>query len=154
PHRRRRRGLADGIVHPRVERNPGPAPGGRRRRLTMWWYREYFPRSRPRQAKGGIRAQSKRGSFGTSWWARRWIEVLESFDIGARLGRGRSYARGGQVLSIDVGKGEVTSRVQGSRPQPYAVSIQVKVLTPAQWKKLAGVLSRQALFLAKLLAGE
>ena len=67
-----------------------------------WYFREYYPRSRPRAAKGGIKAQSKRGHFGESWWAQRWIRVLESFNIGARLGRGRSYARSGQVLSIDI----------------------------------------------------
>ena len=83
----------------------------------MWGSREwYFRPSRPIQAKGGIKAQSKRGTFGQSWWAQRWIRVLESFDIGARLGRGRSYARGGQVLSVDIDKGVVTAKVQGSRP--------------------------------------
>jgi len=56
-------------------------------------YYRYFPPSIPREAKGGIRAQSKRGSFGQSWWARRWIAVLEGFHIGARLNRGRSYAQ-------------------------------------------------------------
>ena len=72
----------------------------------MAWWREfgYFPPSRPRAAKGGIKAHSKGGSFGESWWARRWIEVLEGFNIGARLQRGRSYARRGQVLSITIGK--------------------------------------------------
>jgi uncharacterized Zn finger protein len=118
------------------------------------WYREFFPRSRPRAAKGGIKSQSKRGTFGQTWWAKRWIAVLESFDIGARLGRGRSYARGGQVLSIDVAKGKVKARVQGSRPKPYDVTIQVKTLTAKQWDQLMQTLSRQALFVAKLLAGE
>src|SRR5215210_967607 len=114
----------------------------------------YFPPSRPRQAKGGIKAQTKRGEFGTSWWAKRWIAVLEGFNIGARLGRGRSYARGGQVLSIQVEKGQVRAAVQGSRPKPYEIVIQVKTLPAADWKKLAQALSRQALFAAKLLAGE
>jgi uncharacterized Zn finger protein len=113
-----------------------------------------FPRSRPRAAEGGIKAQSKRGSFGQSWWARRWISVLESFDIGARLGRGRSYARNGQVLAINIAEGEVKARVQGSRPQPYAVTIRMKVLAPKQWDLVVEALSGQALFVAKLLAGE
>ena len=117
-------------------------------------YYPYFPPSTPIAAKGGIKAQSKRGTFGESWWAKRWISVLEGFQIGARLGRGRSYARSGQVLSIDVEKGKVTARVQGSRPKPYTVDIRVKTLTEAQWKKLGAVLCREALFAAKLLAGE
>lgn len=118
------------------------------------WYREFFPRSRPRQAKGGIKAQSKRGQFGESWWAKRWIEVLESFHVGGRLQRGRTYARGGQVLSIDVEKGEVKAKVQGSQAKPYAVRIQLAQLTAKEWDKLVKALSGQALFLAKLLAGE
>jgi uncharacterized Zn finger protein len=114
----------------------------------------YPPPSRPREAKGGIRAASQRGRFGESWWGRRWVEVLESFNIGARLQRGRSYARKGQVLSIDVSKGLVEARVQGSRPSPYQVSIKVRPLMPTEWKKLAAELSSQAIFAAKLLAGE
>lgn len=114
----------------------------------------HFPPSRPREAKGGIKTQSKRGTFGESWWAKRWIAVLESFNIGARLGRGRAYARSGQVLSIDISKGTVLARVQGSRPKPYEITIKVKALSIADWKTLAKALSRQAIFAAKLLAGE
>ena len=114
----------------------------------------YFPPSIPREAKGGIRAQSKRGSFGQSWWARRWIAVLEGFHIGARLNRGRSYARRGQVLSISIDKGLVRAEVQGSRPRPYEVAIRVKKLTTQSWNKVAKALSQQAIFAAKLLSGE
>ena len=66
-----------------------------------WGFRDYDyfpPPSRPREVKGGIKAQSKRGTFGESWWAKRWITVLESFDmvrawVGADLTLvvGRSY---------------------------------------------------------------
>lgn len=48
-------------------------------------YYDFFPRSTPRKAKGGIKVQSKRGSFGESWWAKRWIAVPESFYLGAWL---------------------------------------------------------------------
>jgi uncharacterized Zn finger protein len=123
-------------------------------RRRYYQYYERYPRSQPRQGKGGIKAQSRRGGFGTSWWASRWIAVLESFDIGARLGRGRSYARGGQVLSIDIGEGRVTAKVQGSRPKPYDVTIEVKTLTQSDWKKVAAALSKQAIFAAGLLAGK
>ncbi len=116
-------------------------------------YDDYYEPSRPRRAKGGIRSQSGRGGSGQSWWARRWVEVLEGFDIGARLGRGRSYARRGQVLSIDVEMGGVTASVQGSRAQPYRVEIRVETLGASDWEKLASALSRRPVFAAKLLAG-
>ena len=105
-------------------------------------------------SEGGIKAQSKRGTFGESWWAKRWITVLESFDIGARLGRGRSYARRGQVISINIDKGAVKAKVQGSRPTPYSVAIKLKVLAKGDWRNLATALSQQMIFTAKLLAGE
>jgi len=117
-------------------------------------YWHHFPKSTPRKARGGIKAQSQRGAFGRNWWAKRWIAVLEGFDIGARLNRGRSYARRGQVTAIQIGEGRVTAKVQGSRPSPYKVEIAVKILSAADWKKVTRALSRQAIFAAKLLASE
>ena len=117
-----------------------------------YWY--HFPKSTPRKARGGIKAQSQRGAFGQSWWAKRWIAVLEGFDIGARLNRGRSYARRGQVTAIEISEGAIAARVQGSRPRPYSVEITIKPLATPDWKKVVGALSRQAIFAAKLLAGE
>ncbi|MEO7146119.1 MAG: SWIM zinc finger family protein, partial [Bryobacteraceae bacterium] len=114
----------------------------------------FYPPSRPRAAKGGIRSQSKRGEFGESWWAKRWLAVLETFQLGGRLQRGRSYARSGQVLAIEVEKGVITARVQGSRATPYRVSIEVKPLSQKEWQKLAAAVASQAIFGAKLLAGE
>jgi uncharacterized Zn finger protein len=121
--------------------------------MSYWDWGYYKPKP-AKQAKGGIKAQSKRGAFGETWWAKRWIAVLESFDIGARLGRGRSYARSGQVLSIEITKGEIKSQVQGSRPRPYDIEIKIKALPGGDWRKLADALSSQAIFAAKLLAGE
>jgi uncharacterized Zn finger protein len=118
-----------------------------------WGYWGYKP-SRPRRAKGGIKAQSKRGVFGESWWAKRWIAVLEGFNIGARLSRGRSYARRGQVLSIEIEKGRVKAQVQGSRATPYRIAIECKTLSADDCAKLAHALTKQARFTAKLLAGE
>jgi uncharacterized Zn finger protein len=119
-----------------------------------YWSGEFYDYRPLIKAKGGIKAQSKRGSFGETWWAKRWIAMLESFNIGARLTRGRSYARSGQVLSIDVERGLIQSKVQGSYPQPYKITIKVKMLSDADWKKVAKELSSQAIFAAKLLAGE
>jgi uncharacterized Zn finger protein len=122
--------------------------------MGRWGSYRYYPSSTPKAAKGGIKAQSQRGSFGASWWAKRWIAVLESFPIGARLGRGRSYARSGQVLDLEIEKGVVRAQVQGSRRTPYRVEILIKPLSQAKWRQVIKVLSAQFIQVAKLLAGE
>jgi uncharacterized Zn finger protein len=117
----------------------------------------YYPwpeSSRPIRVDGGIKARSKRGAIGEQWWSRRFISVLESYGMSGRLQRGRSYARSGQVLEFALAQGKVTARVQGSRPQPYKVSIGVLPLTTAQWRAVERQLASQALFRAKLLAGQ
>ena len=115
---------------------------------------EDWPPARPIRVDGGIRAKSKRGAIGEQWWSRRFIGVLESYGMSGRLSRGRSYARAGQVLDFQLSQGKVTARVQGSRPRPYQVRIGVLPLTTAQWRRVQDRLASQALFRAKLLAGE
>ena len=123
-----------------------------KRRSRSYW--GYFPPSTPIPVKDGIKARTQRGQFGEHWWAQRWIAVLESFGWDNRLQRGRSYARKGQVLAIDVHPGRVTARVQGSRRTPYTVRIQVTPLDDDQWERVIDALAQQALFAAQLLAGE
>lgn len=108
-----------------------------------------------RRVEGGIKAKSQRGDIGESWWSKRFIAVLESYvDLAPRLARGRSYARSGQVMRIDVEAGVATAQVQGSRPEPYAVRIGVKPLAERDWRRAEAAMARQAIFMAKLLAGE
>ena len=116
------------------------------------WYR--YESSGPIAVEGGIKARSKRGAIGEQWWSRRFIAFLESSGMSGRLQRGRSYARRGQVLEFALAAGKVTARVQGSRPSPYSVSIAVRPLTVAQWREVEARLASQALFRARLLAGE
>jgi len=108
----------------------------------------------PRIARGGIKSQNERGKFGKTWWARRWINVIEELDLGGRLGRGRVYARRGQVLSIDIQEGSISARVQGSRLQPYTVHIGVNTIPVDKWVLLSETAFNQAIVAAKLLAAE
>ena len=116
------------------------------------WYE--WESSGPIPVEGGIKAKSQRGAIGEQWWSKRFIAVLDSYGMSSRLQRGRSYARRGQVLEFALAPGKVTARVQGSRPAPYAVSITVRPLTSAQWTEVESRLASQALFRARLLAGE
>ena len=114
-----------------------------------WWERHG-----PRLPSHGIKAHTRRGAFGKSWWASRWIAALEQLVNPARLARGRTYARTGQVVSLDVDRERVKAVVQGSRPEPYEVSIEFKRLTDAEWERVVAAMSGEALFAARLLSGE
>jgi uncharacterized Zn finger protein len=114
----------------------------------------YFKPTRPIEAKDGIKARSQRGAFAKNWWAQRWIAALERFVDAGRLSRGRSYARKGQVLSIEETKDGIAARVQGSMHTPYKIKIQISPLTDSEWDKVIDALSEQAIFTAQLLAGE
>src|SRR5256885_10077527 len=109
-----------------------------------WWNYDHKPR---RKAAGGIKAKSQRGKIGESWWSGRFIGVLESFNIGARLQRGRSYARSGQVLNLEIDSGMVTAKVQGSSSRPYKIEIAIKILSNSEWREVEQAMSEQALFM-------
>src|SRR5712692_401225 len=114
----------------------------------------YYEPSRPIRVQGGIKTKKEYGQIGETWWSKRWIAVLESFNMGTRLTRGRSYARQGQVISIDVEPGMVQAKVQGSQPKPYKVEIRFKTLSDQDWENVTEAMASQAIFAAKLLAGE
>lgn len=116
--------------------------------------RRWYPPSKPRTVENGLKARRTRGAIGESWWSRRFLEVLESFAMGNRLTRGRTYARKGQVISLEVTPGEARATVQGSRAKPYRVTIGLAVFAEIVWARAEIALSEQALPSAKLLAGE
>jgi len=118
----------------------------------MSWF--WYERPKPRRRADGIKAKTQRGQFGKSWWASQWITALERLVDPGRLSRGRSYARSGQVLNLDIKPGKVSSKVQGSMPSPYRVEIAIEPLNEKDWKKVIEAMAAQAIFAAKLLAGE
>src|SRR3954453_10636265 len=81
--------------------------------------------AKPIHVDGGLAVRAKRGKIGEQWWSRRFVDVLEQICDGGRLARGRAYARKGQVMTFALAPGRVTGRVQGSRPQPYQVTIEI-----------------------------
>lgn len=115
---------------------------------------EWPPPSRPRRVDGGIKARSRRGQIGETWWSQRFIAILEALGMGPRLRRGRAYARAGQVLDLAVAPGTVSARVQGSRARPYRVRVALPRFPEADWTLVESALAARALYSAKLLAGE
>ena len=118
---------------------------------------------RPRPKRGptraiptdqGVATRSQRGAFVESWWAERWVAALERLITPLRLARGRTYARSGQVLSIQEESGTFLAEVQGSRRAPYRVTVGLAPLSDEAWERVVAELARRPDLAASLLAGE
>ncbi|WP_214407940.1 SWIM zinc finger family protein [Pseudonocardia lacus] len=119
----------------------------------FWWRDDDAPR-RPLPVEGGIQISRARGAVARTWWSRRFIGVLEELGVGGRLSRGRSYARAGQIVTMQVGPGGASAEVQGSRPRPYRARIGIPTFGKSEWAAVTDALAREASFAAALLAGE
>jgi len=115
---------------------------------------ERFAPSKPIPVEGGLAARSRRGEIGSTWWSKRFLSAIESVMVGGRLGRGRTYARQGQVLDLRVDAGLIEAQVQGSRATPYRVRLAMPVVPDADWDAIVAALAAQAGYAARMLAGE
>jgi hypothetical protein len=125
-------------------------PAGRRD--EPWWLHEAS--GPPLPVEGGLATSRQRGAMAESWWSNRFVEVLESYGLGGRMQRGRSYARKGQVLDLEIRPSVISAQVQGSRPQPYRVFLELRPPTDAQWDAIGKAMAAKVGFAAHLLAGE
>ncbi len=75
-----------------------------------------------------------RGSkIAKTFWGMAWCENLESYsDYQNRLPRGRTYARNGSILHLDIGPGTVNSFVAGS--DLYEIKIVIEPLEDQAWQ--------------------
>lgn len=103
---------------------------------------------------GPIHAHSRRGPIGVEWWGQQWVAAVERVRGDARLDRGKRYARNGSVLDMQIGHGQVFAHVQGSRDRVYHSYVELKKFTKKEWKRALDALAEQAIYTAKLLAGE
>ncbi len=108
----------------------------------------------PLSVKGGIRAQNAHSGHQRVWWSRRWTEMLENFRLGARLGRGRSYAVSGQVSSLSIEPGCVSACVQGTSSEPYASVLRFQCVTGEARARLVAALRQRPVWVARLLVGD
>jgi uncharacterized Zn finger protein len=138
----------------------------------MPWYRGDFEfteyvsvadrRARARQASERIARHQKRvlapvgplegRALTRTFWGKAWCKNLESYsDYVNRLGRGRSYARHGAVIDLQIASGKVTALVMGS--SMYESTITIRPLDGARWSALAGACTGKIDSLVDLLKG-
>ncbi len=114
-----------------------------------FWH--YTPKP-AREVTGGLRARAQKGSFTKTWWGREWIDALERTGIGARLSRGRAYARKGQVADLRFDGGEVHATVQGSQRTPYRITIRLAPWRAGDVDRVCTALRDVPLLSARLVA--
>lgn len=116
---------------------------------------DFFPPpSTPRKVRGGIRVQAtSREDARRTWWSRRWLAPIDALADPSRIERGWSYARDGQVLTLEFELGAIVARVQGTRRTPYEVRIQIAQFAQVEWLHVAEALAARASYRAQLLAG-
>jgi uncharacterized Zn finger protein/superfamily II DNA or RNA helicase len=95
-----------------------------------------------------------RTTYGHTWWGAQWLQALTQIDHENRLPRGRAYANGGAVLSLEVKGGRVQAHVQGSRAEPYSVEIDVPPTSCADADALIKRLAGEAGLIGRLLNRE
>jgi len=95
-----------------------------------------------------------RNEFGINWWSKKWNNAISSFTTSSRIDKGREYARAGNVLSMEVKKGQIIAEVQGGRLVPYIVNMELDVFSKQQWENIMNIMARKAIFCAMILNGE
>jgi len=115
-------------------------------------------RGRRRRGRAGNGRRSEVSDTASNWCSRRWLEQLEKYSHGhdarQRWMRGKVYARRGQVLEIEVGPNGLLAKVQGSRPKPYQVRMELNKLRREAWGRVLIAVAGKAQYTARLLAGE
>jgi uncharacterized Zn finger protein len=70
-----------------------------------------------------------------TFWGKAWCDNIESYhDYENRLPRGRSYARSGAVIDLQIEKGKIKAQVLGS--ELYEVNITIKELHSQKWESI------------------
>jgi uncharacterized Zn finger protein len=127
-------------------------------------FRRYVPvAQRRREAQRELEKLRKKGLvvqpvsingrvIAKTFWGKAWCDNLESYsDYANRLPRGRTYARNGSVVHLEIQPGRIAARVSGS--DLYSVEITIASLPDPHWKCVKGQCAGQIGSLVELLQG-
>jgi uncharacterized Zn finger protein len=133
----------------------------------MGWYYDYRPYvSVAQRRQRAMREMEKRRKKGLAvspvvisgriiartFWGKAWCENLESYsDFENRLPRGRTYARNGSVVHLEIHPGKISAFVSGS--ELYKVDISISALPGPHWKRVKGECAGKIGSLVELLQG-
>jgi uncharacterized Zn finger protein len=89
----------------------------------------------------------------TTFWGKAWCDNLESYsDYENRLPRGRTYARNGSILHLEIAAGKIEALVRGT--STYTVTLTIQALTRPRWSTVVDECAGQVSSLVELLEGK
>lgn len=97
--------------------------------------------------------REEQSSSSESWSAGQVMRTATALADSARLSRGRTYFRGGNVLRIDYELGQVNGLVSGTQLEPFEVQIRWRPLTRRQIDFVVGECGDHPESVRNLLAG-
>ncbi len=90
--------------------------------------------------------------IGKTFWGKSWCDNLEGYgDYENRLPRGRTYARNGSVVDLQIDKGSIAAWVSGS--ELYKVEVKIATVAKSRWNSLVQECAGEIDSLIELLQG-
>ncbi len=89
-----------------------------------------------------------------SWPSDVWSALLLDGFSSEVLTEALDYARAGQTASLQISATGIEATVQGRVSRPYIVTITPEPLAAVDWDRVVAIMAREAVYSAKLLAGE
>jgi len=93
-------------------------------------------------------------NFGNTWWGEKWLWALADIDFDNRLPRGRSYARNGSVLKVNIDDNKIKAKVKGRWHPCYNISVAVPAFSRKEKKAIIKAVTENKFYLSKLLNHE
>ena len=91
-------------------------------------------------------------AIATTFWGKAWCSNLESYsDYENRLPRGRTYARNGSVIDLQITGGKIEALVQGS--DLYKIALHITALPAKRWEQFTKGCAGKVTNLLDLLQG-
>ena len=138
----------------------------------MAWNGNYFWEYAPKVTVAARRAEAARAAsklakagqalmpvkiqgrtIASTFWGRAWCKHIETYsDFSNRLPRGRSYARNGALLDLQIQQGMVRALVSGS--SVYKAAVEIAPLEKARWKAIIAACAGKIDSVIELLSGE
>ena len=135
-----------------------------------YWNEMNFPQPTDRELKENAKATAQKAAkkgkelhpviitgrqITKSWWGNAWCSNLERYaDFDNRLPRGKRYVKTGSVIDLDIAKGKILARVQGTRITPYKVEIRISPLSEQQIQTITDKCGKKVDNLSKLVSGD